>query len=189
MREFRYERPTTVAEAIRAVADDPEADFLAGGTTEVDLMKDGVFHPDLLVDITRLPLRGVRRNGTMLQVGALTTMEELAADPTIMDRAPLRQEALLPRGLDAVAQHGDHRRQPAPAHPLPLLPRPGRGGLQQAGARERLRGGQQRGPDARHPRGQPRLHRAARLRPGRGAGGARTRWCTCRASRRSGRCR
>ncbi|WP_062430914.1 FAD binding domain-containing protein [Herbidospora daliensis] len=95
MREFRYERPSTVAEAIRAVAHDPEADFLAGGTTEVDLMKDGVFHPDLLVDITRLPLRGVRRNGTMLQVGALTTMEELAADRTLMERAPFVVEALL----------------------------------------------------------------------------------------------
>ncbi|WP_061296776.1 FAD binding domain-containing protein [Herbidospora cretacea] len=95
MREFRYERPTTVAEAIRAVSEDPEADFLAGGTTEVDLMKDGVFHPDLLVDITRLPLRGVRRNGTMLQVGALTTMEELAADRTLMERAPFVREALL----------------------------------------------------------------------------------------------
>ncbi|WP_066360706.1 FAD binding domain-containing protein [Herbidospora mongoliensis] len=95
MREFRYERPSTVAEAISAVAGDPDADFLAGGTTEVDLMKDGVFHPDLLVDITRLPLRGVRKNGTMLQVGALTTMEELAADRTLIERAPFVREALL----------------------------------------------------------------------------------------------
>ena len=43
------------------MSDDPDAAYLAGGTTQLDLMlKDGVVEPQRLVDITRLPLRGSR---------------------------------------------------------------------------------------------------------------------------------
>jgi len=48
-----------------------------------------------LVDICRLPLGGITRRGDTLHVGALTTMEELAADPTVTERVPLVREALL----------------------------------------------------------------------------------------------
>jgi CO/xanthine dehydrogenase FAD-binding subunit len=47
------------------------------------------------VDITRLPLRGITRSGELLHVGAMTTMEELAADPTVVERLRLVREALL----------------------------------------------------------------------------------------------
>jgi CO/xanthine dehydrogenase FAD-binding subunit len=78
------------------VSADPEADYLAGGTNELDLvLKDGVLEPDRLVDITRLPLRGITRAEDTLRVGALTTMEELAADATVVERLPLVREALL----------------------------------------------------------------------------------------------
>ncbi|MFF4763110.1 FAD binding domain-containing protein [Streptomyces sp. NPDC001292] len=93
---FEYVRATTVDEAVAAVTHDPEAAYLAGGTTQLDLvLKDGVFSPQRLVDITRLPLRGVSRIGGMLQVSALTTMEDLAADPTVAEELPLVREALL----------------------------------------------------------------------------------------------
>ncbi|TMR24045.1 xanthine dehydrogenase family protein subunit M [Nonomuraea turkmeniaca] len=95
MREFAYFRAADVGQAVATVAADPEASYLAGGTTQLDLMKDGVLEPDQLVDITRLPLRGVVREGDTLRVGALTTMEELAADPTVAGRLPFVREALL----------------------------------------------------------------------------------------------
>ena len=96
MSAFTYERPSEVAEAVSAVASDPAATFLAGGTTQVDLMlKDAIVAPDRLVDITRLPLRGISREGDSLLVGALTTMEELAADETVAERLPFVREALL----------------------------------------------------------------------------------------------
>ena len=59
------------------------------------MLKDGVVEPDRLVDITRLPLRGIARTDDTLRVGALTTMEELAADPTVAERVPFVREALL----------------------------------------------------------------------------------------------
>jgi xanthine dehydrogenase YagS FAD-binding subunit len=93
---FEYVRATDVDAAVAAVSADPAASYLAGGTTQLDLMlKDGVVWADRLVDITRLPLGGVTRGDGSIRVGALTTMEELAADPTVVERLPLVREALL----------------------------------------------------------------------------------------------
>ncbi|MFD3453056.1 FAD binding domain-containing protein [Streptomyces sp. NPDC058691] len=95
MRTFEYVRATATQEAVRLLADDPAAACLAGGTTQLDLMKDGVLEPPRLIDITRLPLHGIERRGEALHVGALATMEELAADATVAERLPMVREALL----------------------------------------------------------------------------------------------
>jgi CO/xanthine dehydrogenase FAD-binding subunit len=93
---FEYVRASDVDAAVAAVSADPAASYLAGGTTQLDLMlKDGVVRADLLVDISRLPLAGVTHGDGSIRVGALTTMEELAADPTVVERLPLVREALL----------------------------------------------------------------------------------------------
>jgi len=95
VRPFDYARATDTAEAVSAVTADPNTSYLAGGTTQLDLMKDGVLGPDRLVDITRLPLGGISHLDGMVRVGALTTMEELAADPVVARRLPFVREALL----------------------------------------------------------------------------------------------
>jgi len=96
MRPFEYVLATDPAEAVAAVTADPTAAYLAGGTTQVDLMlKDGILSPERLVDITRLPLKGVTATGTAIRVGAATTMEEMAADPAVAQRLPFVREALL----------------------------------------------------------------------------------------------
>jgi xanthine dehydrogenase YagS FAD-binding subunit len=95
MREFEYVQATDVSQAVAAVTGDPATSYLAGGTTQIDLMKDGVLGPDRLIDITRLPLRGITRSDGAIRIGALTTMEELVADLTIMERLPVVREALL----------------------------------------------------------------------------------------------
>jgi xanthine dehydrogenase YagS FAD-binding subunit len=93
---FEYIRADDVAMAVALVSADPAAHYLAGGTTQVDLLlKDGVLNADRLVDITRLPLRGISRRGDALLVGALTTMEELAADPCLCECAGFVRTALL----------------------------------------------------------------------------------------------
>jgi xanthine dehydrogenase YagS FAD-binding subunit len=96
MGPFEYVRADDVAAAVALVSADPQAQYLAGGTTQIDLMlKDGVIAPERLVDITRLPLIGVNRREGTLCVGTLTTMEELAADPTVAEQIPFLREALL----------------------------------------------------------------------------------------------
>ncbi|MFD4661141.1 FAD binding domain-containing protein [Kitasatospora sp. NPDC058444] len=95
MYPFAYARATDVARAVADATADPHTSYLAGGTTQLDLMKDGVVRPGRLLDITRLPLGGITHTGTTIRVGALTTMEELAADTVVRDRLPFVREALL----------------------------------------------------------------------------------------------
>ncbi|MFD4319124.1 FAD binding domain-containing protein [Streptomyces sp. NPDC058548] len=95
MHPFAYAVAGDTDEAVAMVTADPDTSFLAGGTTQLDLMKDGVLRPERLVDITRLPLKGITHTDTAIQAGALTTMEELAADPVVRERLPFVREALL----------------------------------------------------------------------------------------------
>ena len=96
MRPFEYVRVADPVQAVAMVTADPAAVYLAGGTTQLDLiLKDGIISPRRLVDVTRLPLKGITAGDTSIRVGALTTMEELAADPTVTRRLPLVREALL----------------------------------------------------------------------------------------------
>jgi CO/xanthine dehydrogenase FAD-binding subunit len=96
MHPFEYVRAADPAQAVATVTADPTAAYLAGGTTQLDLiLKDGILDPERLVDITRLPLKGTSVADGALRVGAVTTMEELAADPTVAERLPLVRQALL----------------------------------------------------------------------------------------------
>jgi xanthine dehydrogenase YagS FAD-binding subunit len=95
MRPFEYVQAREVSTALAEAEADDHADYLAGGTTQLDLMKDGVLRPDRLIDITRLPLRGIEERQDALVVGALVTMEELAADSVVAHRLPFVREALL----------------------------------------------------------------------------------------------
>jgi CO/xanthine dehydrogenase FAD-binding subunit len=96
MRPFEYIQATVPAQAVATVTADPAADYVAGGTTQVDLMlKDGVLSPSRLVDVTRLPLQWIAADAAVIRVGATTTMEELAADPTVSARLPVVRESLL----------------------------------------------------------------------------------------------
>jgi CO/xanthine dehydrogenase FAD-binding subunit len=95
MRTFEYIRAGDVEDAVTRVTAVPTAAYLAGGTTQVDLMKDGVLAPDQVVDISRLPLRGITRSADSIRVGALTTMEEFANDPTVTIEFPILRQALL----------------------------------------------------------------------------------------------
>ncbi|MFE9655668.1 FAD binding domain-containing protein [Micromonospora sp. NPDC006431] len=96
MRPFRYHRPTDVTEAVALLDAEPAAAYLGGGTNLVDLMKLGVQRPDLLVDVTGLPLDTVEAlpDGG-LRIGATVRNSDLAADPMVRRDHPLLSRALL----------------------------------------------------------------------------------------------
>jgi CO/xanthine dehydrogenase FAD-binding subunit len=96
VRPFEYIQATEPAQAVATVTADPDADYVAGGTTQVDLMlKDGILAPSRLIDVTRLPLQWITADAAVIRVGATVTMEELAADPTVSARLPFVRESLL----------------------------------------------------------------------------------------------
>ncbi|WP_327705502.1 xanthine dehydrogenase family protein subunit M [Streptomyces decoyicus] len=96
MKPFGYVRAASVEEALRAVAGQPGARFLGGGTNLVDLMKLGVESPELLVDVTRLPLDRIEElpDGG-LRIGAMVRNSDLAAAAPVRDRYPAVSQALL----------------------------------------------------------------------------------------------
>ena len=49
--------------AVRKIAADPTAKFIAGGTNLIDLMKEDVERPTRLIDISRLPLATIEESG------------------------------------------------------------------------------------------------------------------------------
>lgn len=97
MRAFSYTAPTSVAEAIDAIAVAGEgAKFLAGGTTLVDLMKLGVERPPALVDVSRLAeLTAIDTSGPdHLVFGGGARMADVAADPVVRRSYPVLSESL-----------------------------------------------------------------------------------------------
>jgi xanthine dehydrogenase YagS FAD-binding subunit len=96
MINFQYARANDVADAVRQMAADPTAKFIAGGTNLIDLMKDDVERPSRLIDISRLPLRTVEEtNEGGLRIGALVPNSDLAWHPLIERRYPLLSSAIL----------------------------------------------------------------------------------------------
>src|ERR1700752_4015395 len=96
MNNFGYARATDVADAVRQIAADPGAKFIAGGTNLIDLMKMGVGRPTRLIDITRLPLKAVEETQDGgLRIGALVPNADLAYHPLVAQRYPLLASAIL----------------------------------------------------------------------------------------------
>src|SRR5262249_46356373 len=96
MNNFAFSRASDVADAVRQVAADPGAKFIAGGTNLIDLMKENVARPSRLVDITHLPLDKVEetKDGG-LKIGALVPNSDLAYHPQIQARYPMLASAIL----------------------------------------------------------------------------------------------
>jgi len=96
MINFRYARASDVADAVRQIAGDPNAKFVAGGTNLIDLMKMDVERPTKVIDITRLPLNQVENTpGGGLRIGALVRNSDLAYHHQIEERYPVLGSAIM----------------------------------------------------------------------------------------------
>ena len=95
MRPFKYTRATEPNSAAAAVAANPQAKFLAGGTNILDLMKEDVERPNELVDLTRLELAEIKAAGGGVSIGALATNTDTANHPLIRQNYPLLTQAIV----------------------------------------------------------------------------------------------
>ena len=96
MTPFQYARANDVADAIKQIATDPSARFIAGGTNLLDLIKYDVTAPTKLIDISRLPLRTVEQTKAGgVRIGALVPNSDLAYHPIVESRYPLLASAIL----------------------------------------------------------------------------------------------
>lgn len=95
MQSFKYTSATSDANAVRVVAANREAKFLAGGTNLIDLMREYVERPAELVDVSQLPLAQIRPTTNGVSIGALAKNEATANHPLIRQHYPLLSMAIL----------------------------------------------------------------------------------------------
>ncbi len=93
-REFDYIAPTTLDDAISALADNEGAKVLAGGMSLITLMKTRLFSPPAVVDINRIGgLGAIEDHGDHISIGALVRHAETAASPLVSEHAPALAQA------------------------------------------------------------------------------------------------
>ena len=95
MRTFDYYPATTLSQALTR-GEQPDRQYLAGGTTLLDLVKLDVMRPVEILDINSLPLKTVERlRDGRLRIGALVTNTELAQHPEVRKHYGALSQALL----------------------------------------------------------------------------------------------
>ena len=102
MRPFTFTFATDAAGAVQAATganagNSGSVQYLAGGTTLIDLMKLDVMRPAQLIDITRIatPQLGAIELGPQgLSIGALATMRQVADHPGVRRDYPVVAESL-----------------------------------------------------------------------------------------------
>jgi aerobic carbon-monoxide dehydrogenase medium subunit len=94
---FSYHRPATVADAIKLLSSlGDDARPLAGGHSLVPMMKLRLATPEHLIDLHGIDgLKGIRRDGANIVIGAMTTQHELLASAEIGQSLPILQETAL----------------------------------------------------------------------------------------------
>lgn len=96
MRPFAFKRAAGAEAAVKLVAANKDARFIAGGTNLIDLMKEGVDRPNELVDISRVSLNLIRSlGGNGVSIGALAKNTDTANHPLIRQGYPLLTQAIL----------------------------------------------------------------------------------------------
>src|ERR1700683_2063908 len=101
MRNFSYSRAGTSQEALSLIATLPNAKFLGGGTNLVDLMRENIEQPDVLIDVTRLSPQGAADAGIAeladggLSIAAAGRNSAVANHHLVRERYPLLSQAIL----------------------------------------------------------------------------------------------
>jgi carbon-monoxide dehydrogenase medium subunit len=105
---FSYHRPATVADAVKLLADlGDDARALAGGHSLVPMMKLRLATPSHLIDLHAVAgLKGIRRDGNRIVIGAMTTQHELLASDEIAKSLPILHETALVIGDPQVRYRG-----------------------------------------------------------------------------------
>lgn len=125
---FAYQRAATLEEAFSLLAKHgDEGKVLAGGHSLLPAMKLRLAEPGQLIDISRIhELKGVRRDGDVLVIGALTTHRELEQNHLVREFCPVLAETAGKIGDVQVRNRGTiggalAHADPAADYPAPIL--------------------------------------------------------------------
>ncbi|MEK9722334.1 MAG: FAD binding domain-containing protein, partial [Rhodospirillaceae bacterium] len=100
MHDFTLQRPAAVADALAAVADAEDGQFMAGGQTLIPVLKQRLAMPSDLVDLSGVAdLKGITAADGTVSIGAMTTHAAVAGSAAVA--------AAIPALADLAGQIGD----------------------------------------------------------------------------------
>jgi carbon-monoxide dehydrogenase medium subunit len=89
MYDFDYHKPSSVADAVKLLAADPDARAISGGMTLLPALKLRLNKPTSVVDLSGIgELHGVKREGNTIVIGALTKHYEVATSAVVKAAIP-----------------------------------------------------------------------------------------------------
>jgi carbon-monoxide dehydrogenase medium subunit len=94
--EFDYHAPTTLNDAVRLLSElGEDAKILAGGHSLLPMMKLRFAEPAHLIDLNKIPqLRGIREEGGLIKIGAMTVEREILDSELLKEKLPLLPDAV-----------------------------------------------------------------------------------------------
>ena len=106
---FDYQAPTTVDEALQALASGgDDVKVMGGGQSLLPILRMRLNAPDVVVDLSRIEaLRGIRDEGDVIVIGAMTPYSDVVESSLVHEHA-----ALLAKAVDRGRRPAD----PAPRH-------------------------------------------------------------------------
>jgi carbon-monoxide dehydrogenase medium subunit len=89
MYDFAYHKPSSVADAVKLLAADPDAKPVSGGHTLLPALKHRLNKPSALVDLSGIAeMKGIKRQGNALVIGALTKHADVANSAEVKAAIP-----------------------------------------------------------------------------------------------------
>jgi len=120
---FEYHRAESVESAVNMLADNPDAELIAGGHSLLPTMKSGLASPDALVDISGVDgLVGIERGDDSTTIGAMTVYADIASDDAFWEDSTVLAEATSKVGDRQVRNKGTIGGNVAHADPASDLP-------------------------------------------------------------------
>ncbi|WP_421992857.1 FAD binding domain-containing protein [Roseococcus sp.] len=107
MYDFTYAKPSSVADAAKILAADPDAKFISGGQTLLPALKHRLNKPTTVVDVSGIAeMRGIRREGNTLVIGALMKHVEVENSAEVKAAIPALAEMAANIGDTQVRNRG-----------------------------------------------------------------------------------
>jgi carbon-monoxide dehydrogenase medium subunit len=92
---FEYHDPKTLAEAVSLLGTLDNAKLLAGGQSLMPMLNMRFVLPDHVIDLNRVEgLAGIKENGGVIEIGAMTRQRDLEFSELIKVKCPLLHEAI-----------------------------------------------------------------------------------------------
>src|SRR3954451_9650277 len=88
MYDFAYQKPGSLADAVKVLAGDADAKALAGGQTFIPVLKQRLNRPSTVVDLSKLGLSGITVAGDKITVGAMTRHADVASNADMKAKIP-----------------------------------------------------------------------------------------------------